>query len=149
MKGLLGMLFFGCFSSFLSGQSDAVEWTFGVEGIGEQQYKLTCSAKLQKGWYIYSQFLSDDGPIPTTMTLEPSDEYALSGDPEESGDKKEGHDELFDMHIVKFRNHAEFSQLVKLTGKHATIKGSIEYMTCDDHKCLPPRTINFDMKIVD
>ena len=136
-----------CSTSFLNAQMNPVEWTFTLQKGEETAYKVVCTAELDAGWYIYSQFLGDEGPIPTSITLEDTDAFVPVGEPTEEGDKKEGHDPIFDMHIVKFSQTATFSQPIKITADNATIRGSVEYMTCDDHKCLPPTTKEFALRI--
>ena len=136
-----------CFFSFLSAQLNPVHWTFEVQKGEDKEYKIICKAELDEGWYIYSQFLGEDGPIPTSINLEESKAYSLEGEPTEEGEKNEGHDPLFEMHIVKFSELATFAQPIKLTAANATIRGSVEYMTCDDHKCLPPTTAEFALQI--
>jgi thiol:disulfide interchange protein DsbD len=42
----------------------------------------------------------------------------------------------------------DFVQIVKLKGKVKTsFSGSVEYQTCDDKKCLPPKTVNFKVAL--
>jgi thiol:disulfide interchange protein DsbD len=39
-------------------------------------------------------------------------------------------------------------QKIKLKANVKTnFKGNVEYQTCDDKKCLPPKTVNFDVTI--
>jgi hypothetical protein len=41
-------------------------------------------------------------------------------------------------------NQVDFVQVVAVKGKAATkVKGSVEFMVCDDHQCLPPRDWDF------
>ena len=136
-----------CCLSVLSSQTTPIKWSFSVENGEQSTHKIICQAELEPGWYIYSQFLGEDGPIPTTITLDDSGEYAIQGGPTEEGEKKEGHDPLFDMHIVKFSKSATFAQPINLQADNATIRGSVEYMTCDDHKCLPPTTAEFTLRV--
>ncbi len=140
-------LFLGCLTIALNGQNDPVEWSFTAEKGKKGEFQFVGTAKLQPGWYIYSQFIGDDGPVPTSFAFDENSNYTLAGKAAEIGDRKEGYDELFDMQIVKFGNQVAFSQPLKLLAKSATIKGSVEYMTCDDQKCLPPKSIDFNLSI--
>jgi thiol:disulfide interchange protein DsbD len=39
-------------------------------------------------------------------------------------------------------------QIIKLKGKIKTsFSGSVEFQTCDDKKCLPPKTVNFKVAL--
>ena len=41
-----------------------------------------------------------------------------------------------------------FVQRIKLKANVKTsFNGSVEYQTCDDKKCLPPKTVNFSVAI--
>src|SRR5690606_13449329 len=85
----------------------------------------------------YSQNVPEDGPIPTTFVFESSEAYALVGETTED----EGHevdDPVFMMRIKYFEDKAVFKQRVKFISNPETIRGSVEFMVCDDSRCLPP-----------
>lgn len=145
MKSNLALFILALFYLPATAQETPVNWNFSIQKEETGLIKLVCEATLEPGWYIYSQFLGDDGPIPTSIQLDESLSAEKVGKPTESGHKKEGHDPIFDMNIVKFSKSAIFSQMLKLNSDNATIKGVIEYMTCDDHKCLPPTTAAFSL----
>ncbi|MBL7816915.1 MAG: thioredoxin family protein [Saprospiraceae bacterium] len=125
-----------------------VKWSFESKKINETEYDLIATAKLDKGWFIYSQFLNGDGPVPTALTFKPTPQYQLIGKAAEVSDhKKSGFDKIFEMNITKFSDEVKFVQRVKVTGS-TDIKGSVEWQTCDDEKCLPPNSQDFNYKIV-
>ena len=48
----------------------------------------------------------------------------------------------------QYSEKVDFVQIVKLKGKVKTsFSGSVEYQTCDDKKCLPPKTVNFKVAL--
>ena len=48
----------------------------------------------------------------------------------------------------QYSNFVEFVQKIKLKANVKTnFSGSVEYQTCDDKKCLPPKTVNFSIAI--
>jgi thiol:disulfide interchange protein DsbD len=54
----------------------------------------------------------------------------------------------FDAKIFVFTNKAEFKQKIKIKNKnHFSITMKIEYMSCNDMMCLPPKTIELQVKI--
>jgi DsbC/DsbD-like thiol-disulfide interchange protein len=53
----------------------------------------------------------------------------------------------FDMKVAFFEKQVIFQQKVKLTKQQAVVKGSVEYMVCNDEKCLPPDTQEFSIPI--
>ena len=46
-----------------------VSWEFSQEKIGGDELELTFTASIEGEWYMYSQHISDDGPVPTTFTF--------------------------------------------------------------------------------
>ena len=126
---------------------DPVDWTMRSEKVGGHEYHLIFEATMEDGWNIYSQYLeSDDGPIPTSFNYEEGGHFELMGKNEESGNKKEGFDEIFEMNVIKYSKKATFIQRVKILDYTLPITGYLEYMTCDDESCLPPTEEAFEFK---
>lgn len=120
-----------------------VKWSYAVEEAGEGQFDLVITADIIPGWYLYSQHLGEDGPIPTTISFNESGDYELLGETEEAGEKVEGMDTLFDMYIVKFKKQATFTRRIRAGEGLEEVTGYIEFMTCDEEKCLPPTEQEF------
>lgn len=144
MKKIQSLLLLLSFISISFAQVlDPVKWTFEKESLGNNEYNLVFNANIDDGWYVYSQFLDPDGPIPTSFTYEKNSGVTILGKISENGDKvKEGFDKLFEMNIKKFGHGAKFIQKVKVLDG-ASIAGYLEFMTCDDEKCLPPEYVEF------
>jgi thiol:disulfide interchange protein len=124
-----------------------VKWSFEAKKISDTEYDLVATAKLDKGWYIYSQFLVGDGPVPSSLTFKPTPQYQLVGKAAEVSDhKKSGFDKMFEMNITKFSDEVKFVQRVKVTGS-TDIKGSVNWQACDDEKCIPPTDKDFSFSI--
>ena len=87
---------------------------------------------------MYSQHVPEDGPIPTSFTYDASDTtFKIIGTTSE----EEGHtidDPVFQMKIKFFENNAVFKQKIEILGDTKTINGFVEFMVCDDTRCLPP-----------
>ncbi len=135
--------------SFIQAQSAMpVKWTFSADKISTNEYELVMTAQVDKGWYVYSQYLeSDEGPIPTSFTYENEKDFELIGKNEEVGDKKTAFDELFEMKISKFGGEVKFKQKVKIKKGVNTISGYVEFMTCDNERCLPPTDVPFNIEL--
>jgi len=134
------------FTTLLVAQiEDPVSWNFQSEELTNGEFNLIATANVEKGWYIYSQNLEDNGPVPTTFEFEPrKSRYSLIGNTKEEGDFIEGFDKLFEMQVKKFKGKVDFTQRVKLAKKGAKITGYLTFMTCNDEKCLPPQDVDFD-----
>ncbi|MDT0690416.1 cytochrome c biogenesis protein CcdA [Salegentibacter sp. F188] len=127
---------------------DPVEWSASVEKASEaeNEYLLIFSAEIEDGWHLYAQDVPEDGPIPTTFTFENNESYEVLGETEE----EEGitvDDPVFGMRIKYFENEATFQQRIRLLGEAATISASVEFMVCDDERCLPPALEEFTLNV--
>jgi thiol:disulfide interchange protein len=124
-----------------------VKWSFSSEQISDDEFIVTFKASIQDKWYVYSQAEVSDGPVPTSFVFEPNANLVLVGKTTESGKvKKEGIDEMFDVFITKYGKEATFQQKVKIK-KDTKLTGYLEYMTCDDIRCLPPEEIDFSIDL--
>lgn len=124
-----------------------VKWKTSVENAGQGTATLVITAKIDKGWHLYSQNIADGGPIKTTFTFEPSANYELAGNVSE-GKAIEYYDKNFEMDLKYFADQAIFKQKVKLKNSGSfKISGYVEFMVCDDEKCLPPEQVDLTFEI--
>ena len=124
---------------------EPVKWSYESKKNSDQEYELIFTATIDENWAVYSQFIGDDGPIPTTFTFEDNSNIELVGSVTESNENKvTKYDPVFDMELSKFFKKAVFTQKIKLKNNDAIIKGSLTYMTCDDEQCLPPTDEPFE-----
>lgn len=125
-----------------------VKWTFEFEQVSSEVYDLKFIGTIDPGWYVYSQYLeSDDGPIRTAIVFEDETIFSKEGKPTETGKRTEGFDQIFEMNVIKFSDQMILTQRIKISDPTQIIKGYIEYMTCDDEKCLPPAEDNFSFSL--
>lgn len=143
---LLLLLFWGSWSAQAQ-IYDPVSWKFSVENVKGDEATLVLSATIQSGWYLYSQFIEEGGPIPTSFSFEKSDAYSLIGSVSESPKAVPAFDAVFSMQIAKHKNKVDFKQKVKLKQAKVTVKGMLEFMTCDDRNCLPPEEVPFSINV--
>ncbi len=122
---------------------DAVIWDYRLEKIGDNKYRLFFDAQVAEGWSIYSQFLpSDDGPIATAFYFNKEEGHTFEGDVQEIGDKITAFDPVFEMDLNFYKGSVTFMQEVVTDADRLT--GELEFMVCDDEKCLPPEVIEFE-----
>ena len=125
-----------------------VTWTFEAKNNNDGTADLMFIAAVDKDWYVYSQFVGDDGPIPTSFSFDENNRMGLIGKATEDGTvKKEGFDQMFEMNLKKFGGTVTFVQKIKFSSDLDSISGELEYMTCDDTRCLPPRAIPFKFNL--
>ena len=49
-----------------------VKWTFSSNKTSDSTANLYFKATIDQGWHIYSQYITGEGPIPTTFTFDKS-----------------------------------------------------------------------------
>jgi thiol:disulfide interchange protein DsbD len=126
-----------------------VDWITSVEKISESEFDLVIKANIDDGWHLYAQNVPDGGPIPTSFIFEENTEvYQIIGKPIE-GEGHEEYDKVFNMNIKYFEHQATFKQRIRVLGSSKIIvKGTLEFMVCDDTNCLPPTDVDlsFDLQ---
>ena len=115
-----------------------IKWKTNVEKISETEYNLITSAIIDKGWHLYAQEVPKGGPRPTIFTYKPNPNYELIGNTSEEIGITED-DKTFKMRVKYFAKKASFKQKIKLLSPSATIEADVEFMVCDEVRCLPPR----------
>ncbi len=142
------MLVLGFAQISFAQQYDPVDWSFEAKAVSGDEYDLVYKAKIDKGWYVYSQYLpSDEGPVATSVEYEGEKAFTTSGKSTEAGDKKSGYDAMFDMDVVKFKKDYTITQRIKVTDASKPVTGYLTFMTCNDKMCLPPTDVDFSIKL--
>ena len=125
---------------------EPVKWSFSSVNLGENKVEIRMVADIQPGWHVYSQFIEEGGPIPTSFTFTPSKDYTLIGKVSESPKAISSFDTNFKMKIAWHEKQVVFKQLIKVNYA-GSIKGTVEFMVCNDQKCLPPEELEFSLPV--
>ena len=126
-----------------------VTWKATYTALPNNEGEVTFTAIIEKKWHIYSQRATDAGPIPTSFSVTPSKDYIALGKVQEENAHEE-YVKAFEAKVFVFENQAIFKQKIKRTNKKAfIIKASLEFMTCNDSQCLPPKTVTFDVTVAE
>lgn len=123
-----------------------VHWRFSSEKINDREAFIVLEAKIEAGWHVYSQFIKEGGPIPTSFKFTPSPDYQLTGNVTELPKALSGFDKNFDMEIAWHEKQVKFKQRITFD-QPTTITGSVEFMACNDQKCLPPAEEEFSIAV--
>lgn len=125
---------------------EPVKWRFTTESLGNDEFNLVFIAKIEPKWHLYSQDIPMSPPA-TTFTFEKNTDFELIGKVTESK-SIEQYDPNFEMTLKFFSVEATFKQKVKVAaGKSVTVKGNVEFMSCDDTRCLPPAEEPFSFSL--
>jgi hypothetical protein len=128
--------------------STQVKWTFSSKKIADKTYEVHAAATVTSSWHIYSQNVGVDGPIATTFTFTKNPLVALDGTPKENGKLIKKNEEVWGGEVHYYENKVEFVQVVKTKSAAKTnVAGKVEYMVCNDEKCLPPAETTFSVAI--
>ena len=85
---------------------DPVSWEMSSSHIQGNEFLLTFTAKIDEGWYVYSQYLeSDDGPVRTEISFDGEHFELLGKGEEDPATRKEAFDEMFGMNVIKIRQN--------------------------------------------
>ncbi|MEY4651322.1 MAG: hypothetical protein RJA06_1395 [Bacteroidota bacterium] len=124
-----------------------VSWTTSVRSLDGGKLELVASAKIDAGWHVYSQFIGSDGPIPTAFKLPESKDLKTEGPVREPKPIKE-FDKNFGMELAYFAKKADFVIAAqRISPKAFTYTAEVEFMVCDDERCLPPDYVNLVFKV--
>ncbi len=124
-----------------------VKWSYQAVKTGDKQYNIIVTANVDAPWHIYSQFVKK-GPVPTTVKFAKNPLVLLKGATKEVGKLEKKFDKNFDAVIGSFGGKVQFIQAVTLKVATKTkLTGSIEYMVCNEERCLPPTKQSFEVDI--
>ncbi len=137
------VFFFLQFTSLLVSQNH-VTWSFTYDKMNSN---IFITGTIDEGWHLYSQKTpANSGPIPVTVNINKKKGLKLIGKCEEKIEPHEIFDANFDSKVYLFENSYLAYQKIKLKNTNQ-IKGSVQYMVCDDTRCLPPIEVPFTLII--
>lgn len=124
-----------------------VEWSYGYKRLRAGAAIVFMKAKIGEGWHVYSQAVPEGGPVKTNFKFTSGPGYTTVGKTFEPKPVSK-YEKAFNMTVSYFEHEVIFRQKLKLTGKvPVTVRGTLEYMTCNDKQCLPPEDIDFSVVI--
>ncbi|WP_316794274.1 protein-disulfide reductase DsbD domain-containing protein [Pedobacter frigoris] len=111
--------------------------------------KVSMTAVIEKGWHIYSQNTPDGGPSATKVTFAKNPLVLLGGKVKEVGEMHKVHEEAFGVDVWYYKDKVDFVQIIKLKkpGVKTILTGTVEFMVCDDHQCLPVEEVGFSIEL--
>ncbi len=140
-----GMLFF---AGFVHAQiNNPVLWTYSAKKIADKTYELHITATIIGNWHLYAQD-AGEGPEPTTFKFTTNPLISFDGKVKEIGKLEKSFDKNFNSVLKYYNNKVDFVQKVKVKSSIATVvKGTVNFMVCNDSKCLPPKDIPFTINV--
>lgn len=150
MKRILSLIVCAVMLSLaVSAQSNnPVTWKTSVKMTSKTEGVITMTATMQAGWHIYNTTLIEGGSYKkTSINLSESTGIQLIGAPKASAKAVTVDDKDFGL-ISYWDNKVSFTQKFKVTDKtKARIIGNINYMSCNDETCMPPKNEKIDLAV--
>jgi thiol:disulfide interchange protein DsbD len=149
MKKLLALCLCLAALNWVNAQvQNPIKWSFTSQKLNATTYEVHLTATIDNGWHLYSQTTPEGGPVATRFSFSKNPLLSLDGSAKEVGKLEQRHEALFGVDVKQFSGKVDFVQVVKLKGKAKTaLTGSVEFMTCNDHECLPPQTQKFSVAL--
>jgi DsbC/DsbD-like thiol-disulfide interchange protein len=149
MKKTILSIFLVMMSAMVFAQQNPVSWSYEAKKKTADTYEVILTATVDEPWHLYSQNTGKGGPIPTTVSFKANPLISKSGAVKEVGKLEKTYDENFKTDVLYYSDKVQFVQTVKVKGGVKTnISGTVEYMVCNDSKCLPPVKKTFDLKLM-
>jgi hypothetical protein len=146
-KIVLAFLLFGFALQSQSQKLAPVKWAYQTVKTGDKKYNVIITANVDAPWHIYSQFVKK-GPVPTTVQFAKNPLVVINGSTKEVGNLEKKFDNNFGAVIGSFGGKVQFIQAVTLKVNTKTkLTGTIEYMVCNEERCLPPTKQSFEVDI--
>jgi thiol:disulfide interchange protein DsbD len=150
MKKVFSLLVIVFAAAVASAQiASPVNWTFTSKKISDNVYEVQMTANIQNGWHLYSQTQPKDAiAVPTSFQFSNNPLIQLDGNVKEAGKMEKFSDKDLGVSANQYSKMVMFSQKVKLRGKaKSNVSGNVTYQTCDNKKCLPPKTVSFNIAL--
>ncbi len=124
-----------------------VTWNYTAKKIADKTYEIQLTAGIAPGWHLYAQD-AGEGPVPTAFTFAKNPLVTADGKVKEDGKLIKEYDANFHSVLKFYTTKVTFKQMVKVKTAAATVvNGTVEFMVCNDKKCLPPKEIPFSVKL--
>lgn len=125
---------------------DPVHFTSQLKLTGGDEAEIVFSAKIDKGWHLYSTDLGNDGLISATFNINKMEGAKTVGKLTPKGNEISQYDNMFGMKLRFFEGSGTFVQKIKFTAENYDIDCYLEYGACNDEMCMPPSQVSLVKK---
>ena len=125
-----------------------VKWSYTAKKIADKTYEVHISAMIDPGWHVYTLDHKADVGVATSVKFAKNPLADLSGTILAKGKPVSLKDPSTGEMVKFYTNTIDLVQVYKLkTAVPTKITGTLEYMTCDDERCLPPASKPFTVAL--
>ena len=125
---------------------EPVHFASSLKMLEGNEAEIVFTAKIDKGWHLYSTEIGSDGPISASFHSNRMVGAKTVGKLRPRGKELSQYDNMFGMTLRFFEGQAAFVQKIKFTQPTYDIDCYLEYGACNDEMCLPPSQIAFVKK---
>ena len=125
MKKLISlMIMLGVAIAIKAQMVDPVHFTSQLKMLGGDEAEIVFSAKIDKGWHLYSTELGSDGPISASFNANKMDGAETVGKLQPRGKEVKQFDNMFGMELRFFEGSATFVQKIRCSGSRRASQGA-------------------------
>lgn len=125
---------------------EPVKWTHELKITGKTTGEIIHRATIENNWHLYGMNIPENGPRPTQLVYESLINAEKAGTIQAKSKLLEVYDKSFQMNLSWYANEAIFVQKISFTdATKVKVEGYVEYMACDDERCLPPAQDEFSL----
>jgi Disulphide bond corrector protein DsbC len=137
------------FSAISVKAQDPVHWSYEAQKLKDKIYEIHITATMDEGWHIYSQTQPKEAIAqPTNIVFTKNPLLVFSGKVQEIGKKEMYEDKVTEIKQYQYGGKVDFVQVITLKAAVKTnITGSLTWQVCTDERCLPPKTITFNVPV--
>ena len=149
MKKILFFILSICSVQLMMAQSSKqVQWAYTAKKVDNKTFEVHMTATISGDYHLYAQDAGGEGPIPTSFTFSKNPLLTLDGKVKEVGNQVKKFESAWSHDVKYYEKNVDFVQLVKLKGNAKTsLAGKVEFMVCNEQKCLPPSAVDIKVNI--
>jgi len=127
--------------------SKQVNWTYSAKKVADKTYEVHMTATVGGDYHIYAQN-AGDGPIPTSFKFTKNPLIVPNGKVKEVGKVVRKFESAWGHDVLYYEKTVDFVVTVKTKSNAKTsLSGTVEFMVCNDHECLPPADVDFKVNV--
>lgn len=128
--------------------SKQVSWNYSAKKLSDKVYEVHMTATVGGDYHIYAQHPGGDGPIPTSFKFTKNPLLLVTGNVKENGKLVKKFESAWGFEVIYYEKAVDFVVVVRLKGNVKTsLAGTVEFMVCNDHECLPPANVDIKVNI--
>lgn len=128
--------------------SKQVKWAFTSKKVADKTYEVHMTATITGNFHMYAQNVGVEGPLPTAFAFTKNPLLSLNGKVKEVGKLVKKFESTWNGNVSYYEKSVNFVQTVTVKSEAKTnLAGKVEFMVCDESRCLPPGEVEFSVNI--